>query len=246
MASQWKTAAFGAVLGAAAAVAVVFGAARTGYFPPPTDQQFRTYLMAHPGIIFEMQAKVIAQNADGEERKLQQGIDAVGLKTFFDPKLAFVTGPKDAKKSVVEFFDYNCGHCRNTFPVVKKFYESHKGDTRFAFIEFPIFGEQSDNAARSALAARRQGDKYLAFHFAMMSQKDAIGAAETVEAAKTAGLDLNRLMQDLKDPEIAKQMAAAHALATRIGAAGTPLFIVNGKAHSGEITEQELQQLSKS
>lgn len=244
MNSQIKTVALGAVLGSVMAVTAVFGAARLGYFPSPSDQQFRAYLMAHPFIIYDMQAKAIAENADKEDRQLQSAIDTVGLKKFFDPKLAFVTGPAGAKKSVVEFFDYNCGHCRNTFPIVRKFYETHKGDTRFAFIELPIFGQQSDDAARSALAARRQGNKYLAFHFAMMSQKNAIGPSETVEAAKAAGLDLNKLMEDLKDPEIAKQMASAHALATRVGLSGTPLFIINGKVHQGEVTEKELRQLS--
>lgn len=246
MTSQWKIAALGAVLGAAASVATVFGVAALGYFPPPSDSQFRAYLMAHPFIIFEMQSKAIAENAANEDRALQGAVDKVGLKTFFDPKLAFVTGPANAKTTVVEFFDYNCSHCRHTLPAIRKFYEAHKRDTRFAFIELPIFGQQSNDAARAALAARRQPGKYVAFHFAMMSQANTIGPGETVDAAKEAGLDLNRLMTDLKDPAIDKQMASAHALATRIGVSGTPLFIVNGKAHPGEVTEKELQQLSKS
>ncbi len=246
MTSQWKTASLAALLGAAASVATVLGVAAMGYFPPPSDSQFRAYLMAHPFIIFEMQSKAIAVNAENEDRALQSAVDKVGLKTFFDSKFAFVTGPANAKTTVVEFFDYNCSHCRHTLPAVRKFYEAHKGDTRFAFIELPIFGQQSNDAARAALAARRQQGKYVAFHFAMMSQQNTIGPGETVDAAKEAGLDLNRLMADLKDPAIDKQMASAHALATRIGVSGTPLFIVNGKAHPGEVTEKELQQLSKS
>src|SRR5262249_4975472 len=113
-------------------------------------------------------------------------------------------------------------------------------------IELPIFGAASNDAARSALAARRQGDKYLAFHFAMMQQKNAIGTGETVDSANKAGLDLDKMMADLKDPAIAKELAAAHALATRIGLTGTPLFIINGKVHSGEVTEAELKQLTES
>jgi protein-disulfide isomerase len=246
MTTSLKTAALGAALGAVVSVSVVFGAARLGYFPPPSDQQFHAYLMAHPYLIYDMQAKAVADSADKDDREMQGAIDKVGMKTFFDPKLAFVAGPANAKKSVVEFFDYNCGHCRNNAPLMKKFYEAHKGDTRFAFIELPIFGKQSDDAARAALAARKQGDKYVAFHFAMLSQQNAIGPAEMVASAKAAGLDVNKLMEDLKDPAIAKQMASAHALAVRIGVSGTPQFIINGKPHPGEVTEQELQQLSKS
>ena len=41
-------------------------------------------------------------------------------------------------------------------------------------------------------------------------------------------------------------MAEAHALAERVKLTGTPLFIVNGKVHSGEVTKDELEQLWKS
>ncbi|MBV9991541.1 MAG: thioredoxin domain-containing protein [Alphaproteobacteria bacterium] len=246
MASNWGTGVVGGVIGALVASGVMFGAAGLGYFPAPSDQQFRTWLLKHPSIIYEMrdQAEIDAFNA--EERGIQDKVDKLGIKTFLDPKLAYVAGPKDAKKTLVEFFDYNCAHCRHNFPILKKFYEKHKGDTQFAFVELPIFGDASNAAARSALAARHQDGKYIPFHFAMMEQKGAIGTAETVESANKAGLDLNRLMADLKDPGIAKQLASAHALAQRIGLTGTPLFIINGKVHSGEVTEAELKQMTES
>ena len=54
------------------------------------------------------------------------------------PRVAFVTGPADAKNTLVEFYDYDCPYCRASLPAVKKFYDAHKDDTRFSFIEFPI------------------------------------------------------------------------------------------------------------
>jgi len=60
MNSQWKTGLMGGVMGATAAIAVVFGAASVGYFPSPSDKQFRGYLMAHPSIIFEMRDQAAA------------------------------------------------------------------------------------------------------------------------------------------------------------------------------------------
>src|SRR5882762_1942385 len=113
MNSQWKTGLMGGVMGATAAIAVVFGAASVGYFPSPSDKQFRGYLMAHPSIIFEMRDQAAANDYDADERKIQSAVDKLGMHTFLDPKLAYVTGPASAKKTVVEFFDYNCGHCRS-------------------------------------------------------------------------------------------------------------------------------------
>jgi len=241
-----KSALLGGLVGAVVAVTFTFGAARLGYFPPPSDKQFHDYLMSHPGIVFAMSEKAQVDQADSEERQLQAAVDKIGLHRYLDPRVAFVTGPQNAKKTFVEFVDYNCAHCRNSFPLVQKFYNAHKGDTRFAFVEFPIFGDQSNNAARAAIASRLQGDKYVAFHFALMAEDGAIGTDQMIDAARKAGLDLNKLTADLKDKNIDKQMAAAHALASRTGVTGTPFFIINGKVHSGEVDEALLKQMSES
>jgi len=243
MTQTWKIAALGGALGALGAIAVVFSAATLGYFPSPSDAQFRKYLLTHSPIVMEMAERAQVEQIESQQRALQAAVDKIGLKTYFNPHLAFVAGPQDAKRTLVEFFDYNCAHCRNSFPLVKKYYETHKADTRFAFIEFPIFGEKSNNAARAAIAARLQPDKYVAFHFALMNEPGEISANEIVDAAHKAGLDVNKLMADLAAPAINKEMAAAHALAARTGIDGTPFFIINGEAHSGEIDEAALKKL---
>jgi protein-disulfide isomerase len=245
MNESWKIAALSGAVGAVAAVAVVFGSASLGFFPSPSDKQFRTYLMSHPSIVMAMAEKAQIEQMEAEQRQLQDAVDKIGLKTYFNPQIAFSTGPASAKKTLVEFFDYNCAHCRNSFPLVQKYYNAHKADTRFAFIELPIFGEKSNNAARAALAARRQPDKYVAFHFALMAEDGEIGPDQIVDAARKAGLDVNKLMADLSEPSITKEMAAAHALAARTGITGTPFFIINGKAHSGEVDEASLKEEPK-
>ena len=101
----------------------------------------------------------------------------IGHAAFFDPAIAFVTGPADAKKTLVEFYDYDCPYCRASLPAVKKFYDAHKNDTRFSFIEFPIkslHGQSAVLAAKASLAARRQPDNYMAFHFALMGEEGAV------------------------------------------------------------------------
>jgi protein-disulfide isomerase len=233
------------MIGALLSVVVIFGAALLGYFPSPSDKQFRAFLMSHSSIVMDMAEKAQTEQAESEQRRLQAAVDKIGVDAYFRPHIAFVAGPTNAKKSIVEFFDYNCAHCRNSFPLIQKYYNAHKADTRMAFIEFPIFGDRSNNAARAALAARRQPDKYIAFHFALMGEDGEIGPDQIIDAAHKAGLDINKLMADLSLPQISKEMAAAHALAARTGITGTPFFILNGKAHSGEVDEADLKALSK-
>ncbi len=104
------------------------------------------------------------------------------------------------RHTFVEFFDYNCPYCRASNPTIEAYYEKHKNDARFAFIEFPIKGENSNAAARLALAARKQPDKYLAFHFALMREKGLATPAMAVAIAKKVGLDLEQAAEGRAGP----------------------------------------------
>ena len=247
MTGQWKIAALGALGGAAIAVVVVFGAALVGAFPraPATfdGQQIRAYMLAHPDILVEMSNALQDSQAMAEDRAQQEALRGVGLNAFFDPKVSFVTGPANAKATVVELFDYNCVHCRNTFPALKKYYEAHKNDTRFAFVDFPIFGKMSDTAALAAIAARRQPGKYIAFSFGMMSQKTAITQELMMAVAASAGLDIARLTADMELPEVKATLAKAQELGRKLKVTGTPTFIYNGRVRAGEVSYEQLQDI---
>ena len=52
-------------------------------------------------------------------------------------------------------------------------------------------------AARVALAARLQPDKYLALHFALMSETDPVDEAMIYADAKKAGLNMAKLKADM-------------------------------------------------
>jgi protein-disulfide isomerase len=247
MQERWKSAALAGATGAVMTLLVVFIAIATGFVPVASDARLHDYLMAHPKLAYQMQALSDQQDAEAEHAAEQAAVKKLGMKRFFDPAVAYVTGPANAKHTFVEFFDYNCGHCRNTFPAVKKYYEKHKNDTRFAFIDFPIFGEDSTNAARTAVAARRQGDKYVAFHFDLMNQgKTAVDRDVLLQSARSAGLDIPKLSADILEPSTDKSLLAALRLAREAQFRGTPIFIINGKVHDGEISEAEIRDLMKS
>ena len=239
--------------GAFLAVAIIFAAANTGYLPAAatggmTDARIRGYLLAHPQILSEMTDLAQAQAEAADEAKSAAAIKKIGLKTFFDPSVAFVTGPENAKTSIVEFYDYDCPYCRASLPAMERFYEKHKSDTRFSFIEFPIpslHGPGADLAAMVSLAARRQPDKYVPLHFALMSQKEQLDEATIYAVAAQVGLDIKKLKEDVKDPIIAETLATSKNLAHQAGINGTPTFIINGVMHPGAVDDDELKALTK-
>jgi protein-disulfide isomerase len=245
MTETWKAAALGALGGAAISVAIIYGAALSGNFPGQDDRRFREYLWSHPQIIAEVSDRLQQQQDDADDMARQTAIDKLGVKRFFNPKIAFVTGPANAKTTFVEFFDYNCPHCRNSVPAVQRFYNAHKNDVRFAFIEFPIQGAPSVVAARAALAARRQRDKYIPFHFALMNEEGMVDENSVLENARKVGLNVERLKADMDDPAIFATVVSAVKLAHSAHINGTPEFIVDGKSREGEVNDVMLKHMAK-
>jgi len=234
----------GGVIGAALSLAAVFGAAALGAFPTP-DSRIHDYLVTHPQVLVEISNRLQAQQDANEDDGRQKSVDRLGLKPFFNPRFAFVTGAASAPTTFVEFFDYNCPYCRASLPTVKNFLAAHKNDARVALIEFPIKGPQSTFASRAAIAARRQPDKYLAFHFLLMGEKELVTEEVVLANARKAGLNIERLRADMQDRSVDMAIAAAHNLAAAARVDGTPAFIVNGHAHEGALDDASLRQLLK-
>jgi len=238
----------GAIGGAVLAVAIVLAMAANGRLPI-NDRQMQTYLMLHPELAPAMMGRAQALDDQKQAAAQSAAMQKVGQKSFFDPAVAFVTGPADAKTSLVEFYDYDCPYCRASLPAVRKFYDAHKNDTRFSFIEFPIkqlHGESAVQAARASLAARRQPGHYMDFHFALLGQEGSISDQVIYAEAAKAGMDVNKLKADMADPAIEVSLKSSIALAHKVGVDGTPTFVLNGKFHPGALDEETLASEMKS
>jgi len=244
MNSQWKLAALSGLCGAVAALVVVYAGSALGLLPA-NGPAIHAYLMAHPEIVADMSNALQQQQDDAEALESQHAVDKLGVKAFFNPRIAYITGPANAKTTMVEMFDYNCPYCRQSFPAVKKFYAQHKNDTRFAFIEFPIKGPDSTFAARVALAARKQGDKYLALHFALMNETDHVDANVILADAQKVGIDMNKLQADMKSPDVTRGINESLALAEAAKVTGTPFFVINGKIRPGALDDDILDRMAK-
>ena len=107
-----------AICGALIAVAAVVVMTNAGIMPV-NEAGLRTWLLNHPQVLNEMSEA--AQQAEDARTAAAQAaaIKKVGVNAFFDPRLAFVTGPVNAPNTMIEFYDYDCPYCRASLPAVK-------------------------------------------------------------------------------------------------------------------------------
>ncbi|MEV6312278.1 thioredoxin domain-containing protein [Streptomyces sp. NPDC051840] len=148
-------------------------------------------------------------------------------------------GRTDAPVVLVEYADFRCGYCgkfaRDTEPeLIKRYVDS--GTLRIEWRNFPIFGKESEAAARASWAAGRQ-DRFWAFHraaYAEDAEGKGFGAGRLRELARQAGVkDLDRFERDTGSPEAVRAVAEDREQAYGIGATSTPSFLINGRPFAG-------------
>ncbi|WP_369215513.1 DsbA family protein [Streptomyces flavofungini] len=165
-------------------------------------------------------------------------------------------GDADAPVVMVEYADFKCGFCgkfaRDTEPgLVEKYVE--KGTLRIEWRNFPIFGEDSERAARGAWAAGRQG-RFKQFHkaaYAEGSKEKGFGEDRLKELADEAGVkDVGRFVKDADSAAAKAAVDKDREEAYGLGATSTPSFLVNGRPISGaqpdQVFEQAIEAAAKS
>ena len=202
-------------------------------------EAIRAYLLEHPEVVREaleaLQRRDALAAAAGARDTLARHRDAL----FEDPRSP-VLGNPGGDVTVVEFFDYHCGYCRRSAPAVAALLASDPG-VRVVMKEFPILGPESVLAAKSALAAARQG-RYQAFHDALF-QAESLDAAAIDAIAAAMHLDMARFHADRDDPAIDALLDGNAAVAAALGIQGTPAFIVGDQLVPSAIDADALAAL---
>lgn len=137
-----------------------------------------------------------------------------------------VMGNEQGKVALIEFFDYQCVHCKRMTPAIEALVKENP-DLKVIYKEFPIFGGASQYASKAALAARQQGmDKYKAFHQALMAKKDRLNKEIILETAKSVGLNMEKLKEAIDSEAVQKNLDQNMQLAEKMGIRFTPVFVV--------------------
>lgn len=195
------------------------------------EQIIQEYLMENPEILREALIEL-------ERKEDRASLASVKDALYNDPRDVSI-GPKDAKVTVVEFFDYNCGFCKSSSAWLKGVMDKYPDDVRIVFKELPILDgrtKTSRNAAKTALAAARQG-KYSTMHFSLMAERS-LTQDRVLKIAEKAGLDMDKLKKDIEDPSVDRHINDGLVLAKRIPPlTGTPFFVINNDFIAGGNTE---------
>ena len=191
----------------------------------------REYILSHPEILPEAMERL---QSNGAARAI--AAQRAGLETPFP---GAVLGNPAGKLTLIQFSDYACGFCRRSVADIAALVAAHP-DLRVVIRELPILSPQSEDAARMALAAGRQG-RYAAFHDAMF-RSGPPDASTIAAAARAAGVDAGAADAIVKGPEISAELARNLELSRALGIQGTPAWVVGDRLLIGALGREALEQ----
>jgi protein-disulfide isomerase len=200
------------------------------------EQVIHDYLVQNPDVLVEASQALQKKQQDVMQKDSKTAISKNSTQ-LLEGTLS-IAGNAKGDVTLVEFFDYQCIHCKKMETVVDSLIKKNK-NLRVIYKEFPIFGKDSEVASKVAMAAAKQ-DKYLTLQNAMFKVKGRLNENKIMLAAKEAGLDMTKLKTDMASKEVSDLLKDNRELAEKIHLMGTPAFVVlstpNGKFKSDSET----------
>lgn len=184
------------------------------------------YLMQNPQLLREMSQALRAQEMNKMQSETKQQIPNYTKGLLDTTKHRFI-GNEKGDVAIVEIFDYQCGHCKSMGEVMSKLVKSDP-NLQVVFLEWPIFGPDSNAAVKAAFAAHKQG-KYIEMHDALLAAENPLNQDKIKQVAKSIGLDQAKFTQDMLDKSLDDMVKSNVQIAKDLKLPATPAFIITNR-----------------
>ena len=220
-----------ALLGAAALIDITLSPAAMANQRSETEIEeiVRNYLLENPEVIFEAVERYQTKQQDLARAAAREAAREYLPELRNDPAGHVIDAPSgEAEILVIEFFDYNCGFCRQATDFVFSLQEDNE-DLEIILQELPVTNANSREPALLALAAA-DTDSYVGLHRAMMTSDSLVDGDRAADIARDLDISddlINRALtpgerQDALHARLDRSMDIADAL----GIDGTPAFLI--------------------
>ncbi len=200
------------------------------------EQIIHDYLINNPDVMIEVGEKI--KNRQVELEKQEQA--KVVASIINNPNIP-QSGAENAKHTIIEFFDYNCGYCKKAKPITMKLLEKQK-DVRYYYLEFPILSEVSAVAAKVGVAIYSlDPQKYVAYNNDLMTRPQRLNNEVEVQAlVEKLGLNWKEVKQIADSAAVKDVLLDIRDAAEKMNVTGTPSFIIDGTPLHGAPTSEDL------
>lgn len=256
LASGWL---HGAALGifVAAAIAVP-STAHAEMQRKDVDEAIQQYLAAHPEALGPAIEKYLADHPEAVRTALMaliakrnaaaqtaptaaasniRQVISDNAKALYTAPLQTTLGAAEGARTVVEFYDFNCGYCRkalgDTLALI-----ADEPNLRIVLKELPILGPDSVEAAKVAIALQMHhpsAAESLEFHRRLMATQGRIDRAAALAVAADLGFNAGEIEKNAASAEVSEALQQNMRLASALGINGTPGYVVGDSVIPGAV-----------
>lgn len=203
-------------------------------------QVVKDYLIKNPEVMLEVQDAL----NDKQEKKIAESqtltLQSKKDEIFNSPNDAVLGNPKGSV-TLVEFFDYNCGYCKKSYPDLENLIKSDP-KLRVVIKDFPILGPDSVKAHIVARAVMKiMPEKYAEFHKELLTVPGRSNEEKAIKIAVKLGVDEQKLRSTMQDESLQQAFVDNGQLAYALGINGTPSYILGNNILVGAVGENILK-----
>jgi protein-disulfide isomerase len=138
-------------------------------------------------------------------------------------------GASDAPVTMVEFADFECGGCRDAFPLIERVYAKYGKKMQLVYKHYPLeFHPNAKLAAQAAWAAQQQ-NQFWRMHKILFERQERLTEPDLFDYAREIGLDLKRFQKDLHSEAAKQAVEKERSQGESLGVTQTPTIFVNGR-----------------
>lgn len=155
----------------------------------------------------------------------------------------YALGSEEPLLTIVEFADFNCSICAESFPLIREFVNRNKKHVRFVFRDYPVLHDSSVNLALAGRCAGEQGF-FWQMHDKLFISAGELGSEEDLSRlAQQIGLNENQYLSCYKSKKYLEDIKADYRDGGRLELRGTPTWFVNNMAHEGKLPVETLNKI---
>lgn len=156
-------------------------------------------------------------------------------------------GNPKAKITVVEFSDFQCPFCRESFGVLQEVFQKFPDAIHFQYRHFPLEGADGSHplakeAAEASMCANAQG-KFWEYHDLIFQNQDRLTIASFLAFARALHLDEAAFAVCFQTHQFGDLVGEDFEDARSLGVKATPTFFVNGVKIEGTLPFATWEQL---
>ena len=161
-----------------------------------------------------------------------------GPKYQVEKEGSYWLGSSNPKVSIVEFADFACPYCKNTYTLIREVSIRYKDKVKITYRDFPLH-EESLDLAMGARCAGEQG-LFWPMHDKLFTYQGIKDIAQIKEIANQVGADSQKWTKCIEEKKYLNEISEDLTEAERLGLSGTPTWFINGYKLEGDVPQKIL------